>query len=66
MENDLAAVKKFVYMIEGHNYDNVFTVFNPELPAVSLESAQVLCEKWHTIHPDIVYVPVLFFKMDTC
>jgi len=66
MENDLAAVKKFIYMIEGHKDSDCFTVFEPELPAVSLESAQALCEKWHTIHLDIVYVPVLFFKMDTC
>ena len=80
MENDLAAVKKFIYMVEGQDNrimqdssgnvimeDNPsFTVFEPELPAISLESAQALCTKWHAMHPEITYTPVLFFKMDTC
>ena len=80
MENDLAAVKKFIYMIEGQDNrimqdssgnilleDNPpFTVFEPELPAVSLESAQALCIKWHKENPHIEYKPILFFKMETC
>jgi len=80
MENDIAAVKKFVYMIEGQDNrimqdssgnvimeDNpYFTVFEPELPAVSIESALFLCEKWHKDNPHIIYKPVLYFKMETC
>lgn len=71
MENDLAAQKKFIYMIEGQDnrimQDNPpFTVFEPELPAVSLESAQALCTKWHAMHPEITYTPVLFFKSNYC
>jgi len=66
MENDLAAVKKFIYMIEGHKDRDSFTIFDSELPAVSLESAQALCNKWHIMNPEITYLPVLFFKSAYC
>lgn len=68
MENDLAAQKKFIYMIEAFPDVNgeSATIWSPELPAVSLESAQALCDKWHTMHPEIAYTPVLFFKSNYC
>lgn len=68
MENDLAAQKKFIYMIEGFPDVNgeSATIWSPELPAVSLESAQALCDKWHEQNPQIEYKPILFFKMETC
>lgn len=68
MDNDLAAVKKFIYMIEAFPDVNgeSATIWSPELPAVSLESAQALCDKWHAMHPEITYTPVLFFKSNYC
>ena len=64
--NEMAKVKKFLYMIEGSTLDDTFTVFEPELPAVSFETAQFLCDKWHAMHPEITYTPVMYMKPEYC
>jgi hypothetical protein len=71
--NEMAKVKKFLYMIEGKdtcldsaNFGEVFTVFEPELPAVSFETAQFLCDKWHAMHPEIAFKVVMYMKPEWC